>query len=142
MYERFSRPSRLDRLQKRKAREREKAREIGQYIKTLGLAVLLATLPFWPQAVPRNFAPGHFSHLRLPVVFGQDRPVAPKIRPVVVYVTGEVLRPGVLRAPEDAKLREIIAAAGGYAPAADRHALDPDQPVKDGMHIHVPAVHQ
>lgn len=58
---------------------------------------------------------------------------------VVVYVSGAVNRPGVVKVSENARVVDVINAAGGLLPGADTSKINLAQPVKDGMHIDVPA---
>lgn len=60
--------------------------------------------------------------------------------PLVVHVVGEVNQPGVYELPQDARLRDAIAAAGGFSLTADSEQLNLAQVLVDGERILVPAV--
>jgi competence protein ComEA len=60
-------------------------------------------------------------------------------RSLKVYVTGAVLRPGVYTLPGDARVEDVVNAAGGLAIDADRGRLNLASPVVDGQRIDVPA---
>lgn len=56
----------------------------------------------------------------------------------VVYVSGFVVKPGVMRIAADSRVIDAVNAAGGLAIGADASRVNLAQKVKDGMHIHVP----
>lgn len=55
-----------------------------------------------------------------------------------VYISGAVLKPGVITVSDGARVIEVIDLAGGLAQGADVSKLNLAQSVKDGMHINVP----
>ncbi|MDH3295292.1 MAG: helix-hairpin-helix domain-containing protein [Acidimicrobiia bacterium] len=57
---------------------------------------------------------------------------------VVVHVSGEVARQGLVELPTGSRLADAIAAAGGETQLADVHQLNLATPLIDGMHIRVP----
>lgn len=61
---------------------------------------------------------------------------------LVVDVVGEVHRPGVRRVPAGARIGDVIDAAGGLTPRADRARINLAAPVADGERVFVPAVGQ
>jgi competence protein ComEA len=64
----------------------------------------------------------------------------PSRRNVVVYVAGEVRRPGVYALPPDARAEAALARAGGAKPDADLVAVNLAAPLADGMEIAVPKI--
>jgi competence protein ComEA len=60
--------------------------------------------------------------------------------PLVVHITGEINQPGVYDLPQGSRLRDAIAAAGGFGPNADSQQLNLAQLLSDGQRILVPAV--
>ncbi|WP_185934518.1 ComEA family DNA-binding protein, partial [Actinobaculum suis] len=56
---------------------------------------------------------------------------------VVVYVSGQVARPGVYSVPAGSRIIDAVDAAGGLTPEADPVATNLAAPVADGQHIHV-----
>lgn len=74
-----------------------------------------------------------------PVLEGAPSPSAvPTAPPLIVDVAGAVGRPGVIRLPAGSRVVDAIAAAGGFAPDADRAALNQAALVRDGARIYVP----
>jgi competence protein ComEA len=59
--------------------------------------------------------------------------------PVVVYVAGEVRRPGVYRLPPSGRVEDAVRAAGGQGPSADPLAVNLAERLRDGEEIVVPA---
>jgi competence protein ComEA len=57
---------------------------------------------------------------------------------LVVHVVGQVVRPGLVRLRQGARLADAIAAAGGARPGADLAALNLARLVIDGEQIRVP----
>lgn len=59
---------------------------------------------------------------------------------LVIYVSGAVNNPGLLKVPAGSRALDAINSAGGLAPGADNVKVNMAQSLKDGMHIHVPVV--
>lgn len=59
---------------------------------------------------------------------------------VVVYVSGAVLRPGVVSLDAGARAIDAVQAAGGLAADADAEKVNLAQPLRDGMQVNVPHV--
>jgi competence protein ComEA len=57
---------------------------------------------------------------------------------LVVYVAGEVRRPGLYRVAPGARANDAVQEAGNFAPAADRAAVNLAEVVQDGEEIRVP----
>jgi competence protein ComEA len=57
----------------------------------------------------------------------------------MVYVAGEVVRPGVYSVGAEARVRDALALAGGARPSADLLAVNLAAHVRDGDEIAVPA---
>lgn len=87
----------------------------------LGLLVLIAAIKFFLPAHP-------------PVAITQ----AETGREIVVYITGAVNHPGLIRLPLDARLDDALKQTG-LSPDADMEALNPAQRLKDGQKIIIPA---
>jgi competence protein ComEA len=60
---------------------------------------------------------------------------------LVVYISGAVLRPDVYRLPAEARIKDVVMAAGGFTPDAATEAINLAQPILDADHIHVPYQH-
>lgn len=65
------------------------------------------------------------------------RPV-PTDRPIVVYITGAVPRPGVYALPEGARVQDVISAAGGFLAEADKELINLAQVLEDGERLDIP----
>ncbi len=59
-------------------------------------------------------------------------------RNIVVSVTGEVLRPGVVQLPSDCRMIHAIERCGGLTSQADVQGLELARPLTDGEHMSVP----
>ncbi len=72
----------------------------------------------------------------VPAIAGEAAPTMPSI---VVHVSGEVLRPGLVNLPGESRIAEAIEAAGGPTPSGDVHRLNLAALVVDGTQIVVPS---
>ncbi|HSB85370.1 MAG TPA: ComEA family DNA-binding protein, partial [Ilumatobacteraceae bacterium] len=59
---------------------------------------------------------------------------------IVVYVTGDVVSPGVYTLDSPARVNDAVAAAGGGGPNADLTVVNLAAPVHDGERVYVPIV--
>ena len=59
---------------------------------------------------------------------------------IVVHITGEVKKPGVVRVKEGSRIEDIIEAAGGLTENADITNINLAYVVEDGVKIKIPAV--
>ncbi len=57
---------------------------------------------------------------------------------IVVYISGAVNKPGILRVPAGSRVVDVVGKAGGFAPGADAEKVNLAKAVKDGMHVNVP----
>lgn len=57
---------------------------------------------------------------------------------IVVYVSGAVNRPGIVRLAEGARAKDAVDACGGFLPTADANGVNLAQKLKDGMQVKVP----
>jgi competence protein ComEA len=64
---------------------------------------------------------------------------APTAAPIMVHVSGSVLKPGVYALPHASRVQDAIQAAGGLLPAADDQIMNLAAPLKDGERIKVPS---
>ena len=58
----------------------------------------------------------------------------------VIYLTGEVARPGILEISPDSRLYEAVEKAGGLTGKADREAVNLAEKLADGVHAHIPRI--
>jgi competence protein ComEA len=65
---------------------------------------------------------------------------APTEKPVVVYITGAVPRPGVYALPKDARIQDAISAAGGFLAEADKSQINLAAVLEDGEKLEVPYI--
>jgi len=57
---------------------------------------------------------------------------------ITVYVSGAVVRPGVVTLADGARIEQAVTACGGVLPTADMGAVNLAQLLKDGMQVRVP----
>ena len=65
---------------------------------------------------------------------------APAPASVYVHVFGAVVRPGLYRLDDGARVVDVIASAGGLAPDADESAVNLARRVSDGEQLRVPVI--
>lgn len=63
---------------------------------------------------------------------------APTEKPVVVYITGAVPRPGVYALPQNARVQDAISAAGGFLAEAEKSQINLAALLEDGERLDVP----
>jgi competence protein ComEA len=70
----------------------------------------------------------------------EPRPTdAPQVaNTVVVYISGAVGAPDVYELPSDARIKDLVLAAGGLTADADREHINLAERLADSEHIHVP----
>lgn len=56
----------------------------------------------------------------------------------VIYVTGAIVAPDVYQLPADARVKDLVLAAGGFTIDADSEAVNLAAPISDAQHIHIP----
>ncbi len=65
---------------------------------------------------------------------------APTEKPIIVYVTGAVPRPGVYALPKDARIQDAISAAGGFLAEADKSQINLAALLEDGQKLDIPYI--
>lgn len=60
--------------------------------------------------------------------------------PLVIYLSGAVIHPGIYTLPPGARLADALEQAGGLAVDADAQALNPAELLTDGAQVQVPAL--
>lgn len=103
---------------------------LGVAAAAVGAAVLLR-----PVAPPTVAATGWST--AAPVGRGDHRAPTPAAQ-AMVYVAGEVTRPGVYAVRSDARVKDAVALAGGTRPGADLVAVNLAAHLRDGDEIVVP----
>lgn len=58
----------------------------------------------------------------------------------VVYLTGEIVTPGILEISPDSRLYQAVEAAGGLTAKADKDGINLAEKLSDGIHAHIPAI--
>jgi len=76
-----------------------------------------------------------------PVSAGKTDPAVPAEN-WIVYLTGEVQRPGIIEIPPNSRLFQAVEKAGGLTARADRDNVNLAAKLEDGGHIHIPTVGQ
>ena len=104
-------------------------------IAALAITVLSVSLyNYWQKShVRETAAAGESEESMLPVY-----PAANSSGSVIVYISGAVVQPGVVSVPADARVIDVVNAAGGLAQGASVSQVNMAQAVKDGMHIKIP----
>jgi competence protein ComEA len=74
---------------------------------------------------------------RLPAALATTRP-RPAATLLVVYVAGELRRPGLYRIRAGARANDAVLRAGGFSAQADPAAVNLAEPIQDGQEIRVP----
>ena len=62
---------------------------------------------------------------------------APTEKPVIVYITGAVPRPGVYALPNGARIQDAISAAGGFLAEADKSQINLAELLEDGAKLDI-----
>lgn len=114
----------------------------------VGAVIVLAGLGWWlmrSPALPTEAALPVATHAGGASTTVDTRPVAvvattDAASPVLVHVTGAVVRPGVYELAAGARVADAVAAAGGAGANADPNALNLAAPVIDGDRIEIPVV--
>ncbi|HEX9332781.1 MAG TPA: ComEA family DNA-binding protein [Anaerolineales bacterium] len=65
---------------------------------------------------------------------------APTEKPVIVYITGAVPRPGVYALPKDARVQDAISAAGGFLAEAEKSQINLAALLEDGEKLDIPYI--
>ncbi|MCE5286914.1 MAG: helix-hairpin-helix domain-containing protein [Pelosinus sp.] len=68
-----------------------------------------------------------------------EEPVPPRQTEDVVYVSGAVVKPGVVKLPIGSRVQDAVGAVGGITGDADTEKINLAGKVKDGAHVHVPS---
>ena len=63
---------------------------------------------------------------------------APTEKPVIVYITGAVPRPGVYALPKNARVQDAISAAGGFLAEAEKSQINLAAILEDGEKLDIP----
>lgn len=58
---------------------------------------------------------------------------------VIVYISGAVLHPDVYQLPPDARVKDVVLAAGGLAEDAAAEQINLAERIADAQHIHIPS---
>ena len=101
-------------------------------LSALALGVIFfSILGWWQKTSPAEIS---YTAVRNDVVEASQKPKAE----LVVYVSGQVKHPGVLKVGAGARVLDAINAAGGLTEGADVVKINLAQALKDGTQIHVP----
>lgn len=72
---------------------------------------------------------------------GKDTPQATGT-PIVIYLTGAILNPGVYELTQESRIYDAITLAGGLVEGSAINYINPAAPLKDGQHVHIPSVEE
>lgn len=103
----------------------------GRFWLLIGLSALVVAVSayhYWQKTAVREFE--HSSNEAVLTEAGPE---------LIVYVSGAVNHPGVIRLASGARALDAIDGAGGLLPTGDAAKINMAQPLRDGMQIHVPA---
>jgi competence protein ComEA len=64
----------------------------------------------------------------------------PTEKPVIVYITGAVPRPGVYALPQGARIQDAISAAGGFLAEAEKSQINLAALLEDGEKLDIPYI--
>jgi len=67
------------------------------------------------------------------------RPV-PTDKPIIVYITGAVPRPGVYALPQGARVQDVISASGGFLAEAEKSQINLAALLEDGQKLDIPYI--
>jgi competence protein ComEA len=59
--------------------------------------------------------------------------------PLIIYLTGTVINPGVYELRQGARLNDVVALAGGLAEGSAASYINLAMPLQDGQHVHIPS---
>jgi competence protein ComEA len=65
---------------------------------------------------------------------------APTEKPIIVYITGAVPRPGVYALPKEARIQDAISAAGGFLAESDKSQINLAALLEDGQQLDIPYI--
>lgn len=88
-----------------------------------------------PAVEPLSLAVSTVAVIPTPTVTSTATPA-----PLVVFVSGEVVSPGVYTLPPHSRVVDAIMVAGGLSVEADANAVNQAVVLEDGMQIHIPRV--
>jgi len=109
-----------------------------------GAAVILAALAFLhpaPRVPPSGVmvSGGRLANAQSNHGRAKSRP-ARSVAQLVIYVAGEVRRPGLYRVPPGSRANDAVEKAGSFSKQADRAAVNLAEIVQDGEEIRVPRI--
>ncbi len=64
------------------------------------------------------------------------------LSPITVYVSGEIVQPGVYQVPRGSRVNDLLLLAGGLTKNADGSSINLAAQLRDGQQIHIPPVTQ
>jgi len=65
---------------------------------------------------------------------------APTTSPITIYISGEIMQPGLYRLPPGSRVNDAILAAAGFSEDANSEALNLAEILEDGEKVDVPGI--
>ena len=118
----------VDEMADQAATQQRKRKIMGLIVATI---VLFSGIGWWQKTVP----PERETLVAKP---GSAEAAHKPPTEIVVYVSGMVSHPGVLKVAAGARVLDAVNTAGGLLQGADISKVNLAQPVKDGMQVHIP----
>ncbi len=118
----------VDEMAEQEATQKQKRRILGLIVAAI---VLFSGIGWWQ----KTSSPEHATLVAKP---GNAEAAHKPPAEIVVYVSGLVSHPGVLKVPVGVRVLDAVNAAGGLLQGADITKINLAQPVKDGMQVHIP----
>ena len=118
----------VDEMAEQAAMQQRKRKILGLMVATI---VLFSGISWWQKTAP----PERETLVAKPgSVEAAHKPPAE----IVVYVSGMVSHPGVLKVAAGSRVLDAVNTAGGLLQGADISKVNLAQPIKDGMQVHIP----
>lgn len=121
---------------------------IGRLIAATVATIVVGAGAIWLVRTPAPTTEASLPRVTTTTATAGSTPVAPRpvteaadtAAVVLVHVAGAVVQPGVYELDADARVRDVIVAAGGPTETADWNALNLAAVVADGVKVYVPSL--
>jgi len=99
------------------------------------VVIIVCTLIYFYQNKEEDY-----SYLEISNIISQTNIIEEKKLEIVVHITGQVVKPGVVKVEEGARIIDAIEVAGGATNEANLSKINLAYLLEDGMKIYVPSV--